>query len=327
MFSIRAAAMTLALFGAAAVAPASAQEDYPNRPVQILIPNAAGGPTDICARIMAEGMSKILGQSFVVDPRPGASGQIAARALMQADPDGYTLMMANTGSTSVGPIISDNPAYEPVKDVSVVSMVADVPILLVVRSDLGVNTVQELIDLIHKDPKAVTFGSSGVGQSTHMAAELFLALADATKDTVIIPTTGASQVTNDLASGTVQAMFASSGAFPLIESGVAKAIAIGSSERSPLIPEVPTIRESGLEAFNIDSWYALIARKDTPRPIIDKLNSAAVEVLNSEETRKRFADLNAAPIPATPEEGQKFLEDNISHWGTTLQRIRDSAAT
>jgi tripartite-type tricarboxylate transporter receptor subunit TctC len=317
--------MSLALLGAATTTPVLAEDGYPAAPVHVLIPNSAGGPTDIFARIMGEGMSKILGQSFVVDPRPGASGQIAARAMMQAEPDGYTLMMGNTGSTAVGPIISKNPAYDPVQDVSVISTIADVPIVLVVRTDLGVNTVQDLIDLIHKNPKGVTFGSSGVGQSTHMAAELFLALAGATKETVIIPTSGASQVANDLASGTVQAMFASSGAFPLIESGVAKAIAIGSAERSPLIPDVPTIRESGLEAFNINSWYALVARADTPPGVIDKLNAAAVQVLNSDETRKRFADMDAAPIPSTPQEGQSFLKNNIASWKDTIKRIQDAS--
>jgi tripartite-type tricarboxylate transporter receptor subunit TctC len=307
----------IAVLAVFALVGGAAAQDYPTRPIRIIVPNTAGGPTDVYARLLANQMQPILGQSVVVENRDGAGGQIASRATLAAEPDGHTLLMANTGSAAVTPTLYPNAGYSE-RDFVAISMVTRVPVLLVVRSDLGPRNVQELLALMRSNPRAVAFGSSGAGQSTHMASALFRLHAGT--DTVIVATRGASQAANDIAAGTTQAMFDTSTVLPLVRAGTLRALAVGQRVRSALLPDVPTVQEAGLEGFDITSWYALVARTGTPRPIVERLNATVVEILRRPEIREQLARMNAEAAPSTAEEAQAYIRAESANWAEIVRR-------
>jgi tripartite-type tricarboxylate transporter receptor subunit TctC len=300
--------------------PAAAQENFPDHAIRILVPNSAGGPTDVLARLIADEASKMLGQEVLVENRVGAAGQIAARAMLEAPADGYTLMMGNTGVACITPLLYSKAGYS-ADDFAAISMVTRIPIILVVRSDLPANSIQELMALMKSDPKAMKFTSPGVGQSTHMAAELFR-LAAGTKDqTIIVPTHGNSESLTDLLANTAQGMFDVFTTLPQIKNGTLKALGVAGSERSAILPDVPTMKESGLDNFNITSWYVMLAKAGTPPEVLDKLNKTVIEILKRPDVQERMAKLNSEADPTTSAEAQKYLVEERDNWKEILKRI------
>jgi tripartite-type tricarboxylate transporter receptor subunit TctC len=319
MFS-RLALFALLLMGLPVSLPAHAQENWPTRPIRILLANAPGGPTDVYARTLGEAMTAAWGQNVIIEPRAGAGGQIASRELLKSKPDGYTLMIGNTGATAVAPVLYQNPGYDPTKDFTAISIVTRAAFFLVVRSDVPAKNVHELVALMKQDPSKVKFGSPGIGQSTHMAAELLRLLAGTGDKTIIVPTSGSTQIANTMLAGDVQAMFDSTVSVPLVESGQFRALAVAGPKRSRVFPDVPTIAETGLDPFNITSWYVLLAPAGTPQPIIDKLNKITVDTLSRADVKERFQKMNAEADPTSPEVAQKYLASELDNWRSIIKR-------
>jgi tripartite-type tricarboxylate transporter receptor subunit TctC len=300
------------------ISGANAQDQYPHRPLRLLVPNAPGGPTDVFARFIAYEATPLLGQNIVVDNRGGAGGMIAMRALAGARPDGYTIALNNVGSVAVNPALHKDAGYVSDKDFMAISMITSIPIMLVVRSDLPVKTVDELVKMMRSKPKAVNFSSPGVGQSTHIGAVLLRSIAGS--DTVIVPTRSSAQAQTELLNGTAQAMFATATTLPMIKKGVLKALGVAGKERSPLLPDVPTFNEANLPDLNLTSWYVMQVPAATPKPIVDKLNAAVVQILKRADTRERFAGWNCQPSPTTPEEAQQFVGAELVRWRDAIKR-------
>lgn len=298
---------------------AVAQTAWPNRPLRFIIPSTAGGPTDVIGRILAEGIQKELNQTVIIDNRPGAGGKIGLRAVAQAQPDGYTFVIGNPGPVAVVGHTETNVGYDVVKDFEPVSMLMRVPVRLVVRSELPVRNVAELAALMKRDPKAVAFGSSGEGQSPHMAAQLLQNMTGV--NFLIVPYKGAPPAVNDLLGGSIQAMFDTTTTLPHVQTGRLRSLAIGSASRSPLMPQLPTMAEAGFPGFEISSWYVLLAPAKTPQAIIDRLNRVVRNTLESTESRAQLARLNADGIPSTPAETRNYIIAEVENWGNIVKRI------
>jgi tripartite-type tricarboxylate transporter receptor subunit TctC len=263
-----------------------------------------------------------LGQPLVIDNRSGGGGMIGFRLAARAEPDGYTLIMGNPGPVAIVPFTESHVGYDILRDFEAVSMVMIVPVMLVVRAEIPVRTPRELADYMRANPGAVAFGSSGPGQSPHMAAELFGRMADI--PVLISPYRGAAPAVTDLVAGTIQAMFDTTTALPHTQAGRLRALAIGSRVRSALMPDLPTMAEAGFPGFEISSWYPLFAPAGTPPEIIARLNAVVVRALNDPAARARLASMNAEAIPSTPAEARAFVEGQLANWGNIVRRIRGS---
>jgi tripartite-type tricarboxylate transporter receptor subunit TctC len=258
----------------------------------------------------------------VIDNRSGGGGMIGFRLVARAEPDGYTLIMGNPGPVAIVPYTESHVGYDILRDFEPVSMVMIVPVMLVVRAEIPVRTPRELADYMRANPGRIAFGSSGPGQSPHMAAELFGKMADVPM--LISPYRGAAPAVSDLVAGTIQAMFDTTTALPHTQAGRLRALAIGSRVRSTLMPDLPTMAEAGFPGFEISSWYPLFAPAGTPPEVIARLNAVVVKALNDPASRARLASMNAEAIPSTPAEARAFVEGQLANWGGIVRRIRSS---
>lgn len=301
---------------------AAAQAAWPNRPIRVIVPSSPGGPTDVVTRLIGDHVLAELGQPLVIDNRSGGGGMIGFRLAARAEPDGYTLIMGNPGPVAIVPYTESNVGYDILRDFEPVSMVMIVPVMLVVRAEIPVRTPRELADYMRANPGAIAFGSSGPGQSPHMAAELFGKMAGVPM--LISPYRGASPAVSDLLAGTIQAMFDTTTALPHTQAGRLRALAIGSRVRSTLMPDLPTMAEAGFPDFEISSWYPLFAPARTPPDIIARLNAVVVKALNDPASRTRLASMNAEAIPSTPAEARAYVEGQLTNWGNIVRRIRSS---
>ncbi|MFC7691932.1 Bug family tripartite tricarboxylate transporter substrate binding protein [Paeniroseomonas aquatica] len=299
-------------------APAWAQAPFPSRPVVMIVPGAPGGPTDVVGRILVQHMPALIGQPVVLDYRAGAGGQIGMRYVAAAAPDGHTLVTGNTGSVGINPSYYRDPGYDIARDFTPVSMLMIAPVSLVVRADLPVRTPAELVAHIRAAGGRFSFGSSGTGQSPHVAAELFRHAAGVEFE--IVPYRGSAGAVTDLIAGTVQAMFDSTTTIPHVRQGRLRALAVATPERSPLMPEVPTMAESGFAGFDISSWYVALAPTGTPPEAVAKLNAAMGEVLARPEAAERFAVFNAVPMRGSPGDAGAFLGRQLVYWREVLAR-------
>jgi len=296
-----------------------AQGIWPEKPIRVIVPSSSGGPTDLATRLISARVLAELHQPLLADPRPGAGGKIGLRLAAQAAPDGYTLVMGNPGPVAVVPNTERDIGYDILADFEPVSMVMRVPILLNVRADVPAKTVSELVALIRANPASINFGSSGVGQSPHIAAELFQDFIGV--KFVISPYKGAPPAVQDLLVGSIQAMFDTTTGLPLVRQGRLRTLAIGSRTRSALMPNIPTMAEQGFPGFEISSWYVLFAPAHTPQPIIRRLNKIVNDALNSAEVRAQLAAINAEPIPGSPEDTREFVRAELANWGNIVRRI------
>lgn len=297
-------------------APALAQDQYPSRPVRVLVGVAPGSTADVSLRILAQKLGQILNAQFVVENRTGGGTTIAAQAVAQAPKDGYTLMYGGSANT-VNATLSTNLSFDLVKDLDPIARIAMVPNILVAHPSLGVNSVSELIALAKSKPGEILFASSGVGTSPHLSAELFNLMAGI--KLMHIPYTGSSQAINDVITGRVPVMFTpASTALPQIRSKAVIALASTHASRTKLLPEVPTMAEAGLPGFETGVWNGLLAPAGTPRPIIDRLSQAANEAVKSEDVIKAFELNGIAAVGGTPEQMAGFIRSEIDKWAKVV---------
>ena len=306
----------LIVFGAVS---ASAQ-DYPAKPVRIIVSLAAGGMADIFARTAAQRLTEAGKQTFIVENRVGAGGNIGAEFAAKAAPDGYTVYMGFHGSNAINPVLyGAKLGFDPFKDFTPVILVARVPNVLVVHPSLPVKTVQELVALGRARPKALSYASQGIGSSGHMAGELFKITAKL--DIAHVPYKGAAPAIQDLMGGHVTVMFdIVSLALPHIRSGKMKALAVVGAQRVPVLAELPTMAESGLAAVEGGPWFGLFARSGTPRTIIDWLNREVANTFSSPEIRERFTAQGVVFDLGSPESFGAHVATEHERWKNVIQR-------
>ncbi|MFZ2157058.1 MAG: tripartite tricarboxylate transporter substrate binding protein [Bradyrhizobium sp.] len=302
-----------AAFGlAAAFNPAHAQT-FPNRVITLVIPFAPGGSTSIVGRVIADKMSEILGEKVVVDNRPGAGGTVGTKAVAKSDPDGYTIALGYTGTLAIGPSLYKNAGYDPRKDFAPIGLIGNAPNSLVVHPSFPAKSVAELVAYAKANPGKVNFGSAGAGTVSHITGEYFAASAGI--KLIHIPYKGTGPALTDLLGGHIPMAFAPIPAsHPNISAGKLRALAVTSATRSSLLPEVPTIAESGLPGFDASLYYGLVAPVGTPRPVIDKLNAALQAALASADVKKQLGLDGTEITPGSPEDYAAFIDKDEKKW-------------
>jgi len=306
-----------AMLAALALAGPATAASYPDKAVRVVVGFSAGGTTDVAARIIAKELGDDLGESFVVENKPGAGSNIGAELVARAKPDGYTLYMVAVTST-INQTLYKNLSFDIVKDFSPIALVIKVPNILVVNPSLPVKNVQELVSYLKAHPGKVSFASSGSGTSIHMAGELFKLRAGV--DIVHIPYKGSAPAMTDLIGNQVQMMFDNMpSAWPHVQAGKLRALAVTTAERSATAPEIPTMMESGFDKFDVSSWFGLIAPAGTPPEIIAKLNASVQKALAKPEVQQRFKDLGAVTARTTPAEFGAFIKSEVEQWGTVVK--------
>ena len=309
--------LALIALAACLCVPAAAQ-DYPNRPVTLVVPFPPGGSTNIVMRIIADKLSELLGQQIVVDNRAGAGGTVGTRSVAKSPPDGYTISLGYTGTLAVGPSLYPNVGYDPRKDFAAIGRVATAPNTLVVHPSFPAKSIAELIAYAKANPGKVNFGSAGVGTVSHIAGEYFA--SEAGIKLIHIPYKGTGPAITDLLGGHIPMAFAPIPAsHENAKSGNLRMLAVTSLTRSTLMPEVPTIAESGLPGYEAVLRYGLVAPAGTPRPIIEKLNAELNKALASDDVRKRLALEGAEPLPGTPEDYAADIDREETQWAKVVK--------
>jgi len=311
------AAVVAAVLAGATAHPARAQ-DYPNRPITLVVPFAPGGSTSIVARIVADKLSEALGQQIVVENRPGAGGTVGTRGVAKSPPDGYTLLLGYTGTLAIGPTLYPNAGYDPRKDFAPIGMIGNAPNSLVVHPSFPAKSVKELVDYAKANPGKVSYGSAGVGTVSHVAGEYFATAAGV--KLIHVPYRGTGPAVADLIGGHIPMAFAPIPAtHGPVSQGQLRGLAVTSAKRSTLVPDLPTIVEAGIPNFEASLHYGLVAPAGTPRPIIDKLNQALRTVVTSDEVKKRLATDGAEPTPGTPEEYAADIDQEETRWSAVVK--------
>lgn len=287
------------------------QSNYPNRPIRLIIPFTPGGVTDTSGRYIAEQLSLKLGQQVIADNKPGASGNIGTQMVASAEPDGYTLLLGYAGTLSINPSLFEKVPFDSVKDFAPIGKIGDAILILVANNDFPGKTLSDVIAISKKDPNGLSYGTSGSGGTPHIAGELFKQKTGA--NLVHVPYKGGGQALLDLLGGNIPLVYtAVAGANQYVATGRIRAIAVSSARRSPSMPDVPTFIESGVKDFVIDDWVGLLAPAKTPKPIINKLNQALNEILNSPEGKAKLLSMGIFATPGTPEKfGEQIKGDLI----------------
>ena len=291
---------------------------YPNRPIKMLVGFGAGGGTDIAARIMAQKMSEIVGQSIVVENRTGASGMIAAEDEAKSAPDGYTLMMGSQTTYAVAPNLYRKVTLDPAKDFSGVAMTGASPLVLVVNPSFAAHSVKDVIAMAKSDPGKINFGTGGLGTTPHMTAELFQYVAGIKM--VHVAYRGEAPAINDLLAGQIPLMFANlSAVMGNLKAGTVRALAVTGAHRSPSAPDIPTVAEAALPGFEAETWWGIVAPAGTPHAVLAKLNAAARKALADDDTKKRFAELGMTNGGSSPEELDAYIKSEIAKWSKVIK--------
>ncbi len=311
-----------ALFGLSALQPAAAAEaaaDFPSHPITIVVPFAPGGSNDTLARLVGRDLEKKWKQPIVVDNRTGAGGNLGALAVARAEPDGYNLVMGSIGTHATNTFLYKNMPYDTAKDFQPVTLVAKVDLVLVVHPSVPVHSVAELIAYAKANPGKLDYASGGNGSSQHLAGELFKNLAGV--DMVHVPYKGSGNAIADLLGGQVKVMIAD---MPLVAShikeGTLRALAVGSAVRSPAI-DVPTLAEAGVKGYEAYAWYGLFAPAETPREIVDKLNTEVAALLKDPANQTFLRDLGAVPVGDTPDQFEAFQKAEMDKWGPLVKSL------
>jgi len=307
----------LALVGQA-TGPAQAQ-DFPTRTVRLVVAFPPGGPTDFVARLLADKLKSLLGQTVIIENKPGANGAVGAEYVANADPDGYTLFFTTVGAVAITPHMRASKAgYDPITSFAPITLLVRNTTVLVVRPDLPINSVKELTAMAKDKPDAIPFASTGIGSMPHLALELFQSAAGV--KFLHVPYRGAAPALTDLLGGQVQALFADAPVLmPHIQAGKLKPLAAASGSRNEALPQVPTLAELGFSDTTADNWYGLLAPARTPRPIVLKLNAAVTSALNDPEVRAKLIGSGAIPAPTTPEEFGTILKNELDRWGAVIR--------
>ncbi len=291
---------------------------YPNRPIRLIVPFPPGGGTDIVARAIVVKLAEGWGQQIIIDNRGGAGGVIGADTVAKSTPDGYTLLFGTPGALVINPLLNSKLPYDAMRDFAPVSLLALNPQLLAVHNSLPVNTVKELIALAKAQPGKLNYASVGEGTPNHLAMELFKSMTGT--DMVHVPYKGAAPAVTDLVGGHVQLMFnPMPPLLPHVKSGRLKALAVGGTQRSSALPDVPTVAEAGVPGYEYVTWYSIVAPAKTPRAIINKLNARLAAVLVMPDVAQRLSVQGAEPRASTPEELTRFMQDDTRRLGGIIR--------
>ena len=313
-------AVTL-LSATTALLPATAHaQDYPTKPIKLVVPFPAGGPADFFSRTLGSGLGTELGQQVVLENRTGAGGSTGIDAVAKSPPDGYTIGLSSGSVLSAIPFMTTKFPFDWQKDLALLTLVARVREVLVVHPSVGVNTLQELVAYARANPRKISFGSAGTGTFTHMAVELLK--LEAKIDLVHVPYRGAAPAVNDLLGGHIQMIVLDVPVLlPHIRAGKVKALAVTSASRTAALPDVPTTAEAGFKTVLSDNWYGLVAPAGLPADVEDKLRRAATTTLRSAELKKHFDTQDAVPSPTTPAEFAAFVKAEQAKWGPVVTTI------
>jgi tripartite-type tricarboxylate transporter receptor subunit TctC len=309
---------SLVCAAAFAATPATVRADtYPTKPIRIVVGYAAGGATDVIARIVGQKLAEELGQPVVVENRPGAGASIGSDFVAKSAPDGYTLFMGTIANT-INTTLYRRLPFDFERDFAPISLVATVPNVMVVNPSVPAKTVQEFIALAKAKPNEIYFASSGSGSSIHLSGELFNMVAGVKM--VHVPYKGSAPAVIDLMGGQVQAMFDNlSSSLPHVKAGKLRALAVTSATRSPAAPDIPTMAEAGLPDCEVLSWFALMAPAKTPQPIIDRLNAATVKLLGQDDVKQKLDAIGADPAPSTPQELGALIRSETAKWAKVVE--------
>ena len=298
-------------------------QNYPARPLRLIVPTAPGGGTDFTGRLVAAKLSETMGQQVVVENRGGGGGSVGADNAAKATADGYTLLLGSIATHAVNPALYKKLPYDHLKDFAPVSLIGTVPNALVVHPSVPVKSMQEFITYAKANPGKINYGSSGVGSPPHLSMELLRSMTGI--NLVHVPYKGAGPALADLLGGQVQAMCTSlAGLINFVKSGRVRALGVTTAKRNPQLPDVPTIVESGVPGYEVTIWYAVFAPVATPKAIVDKLNAEMVKALNSSEMKERMALQGMDPAPSTPAELTAFVKVETAKWA---KAAKDSGAT
>lgn len=295
-----------------------AQSDYPTRAVRVIVPFPPGGATDIVARAVAAQLQAELGQPFVVDNKAGASGNLGMGEAVRSAADGYTLVLGAPQTLTINPQLFANLSFNPQKDLAPIVVVASVPNVLLVGNNVPAKSVQELIALAKQKPGKLNYGSSSIGGTPHLSAELFKYMTGTS--ILHIPYRGSAPALQDLIGGQIDMMFDNLPAsLPHIRSGAVRALAVTTLKRSPAAPELPTMNESGVKGFESEGWFALLAPAGTPQPILDRINTAVNKALGTPEFRERLQNAGAEPVGGSIEDFKNRIAQETQRWANVIK--------
>jgi len=295
-------------------------QQYPSKPVRFVVPYAAGGATDLIARVIGERLSAHLGQPFVIDNRPGAATLLGAQLVAKAEPDGYTLLMATSTTLAINASLYKNLPYDPVKDFAPISLAIQHPFVLLVDPKLPVHNVKELVALAKSKPGQLAYASGGSGSFPHLAMALFQAMTGI--DVIHVPYKGSAPALTDLMGGQVAMIFDNT-ALTYVKSGKIRALAVTTKDRLSVMPDVPTLQEAGVPGYELAAWQGVIAPAGTPRPVVDKLNANIVQLLREPETIARLTGDGGQIITSTPDQFASYIKSEI---GRFAKIVKDSGA-
>jgi tripartite-type tricarboxylate transporter receptor subunit TctC len=296
---------------------AAAADPYPSKIVRMIVPYSAGGTGDNIGRAVGAKMSETLGQNIIIDNKPGAGGNIGAEATVRSPPDGYTIVMAATSLAS-NPSLQRKMPYDPVKDLIAIAECCEVPMVLVVHPSLPIKTIKEFIAYAKAHPGKLNFASSGIGTTSHLAGELFKVLTGV--DITHVPYKADAQALPDLLAGQVNTMFMfQTSALPHVKTGKLRAVAVSTTKRSAMFPDLPTIAEGGVKDYEISGWFGLFAPAGTPKEIVNKLADAAIKAVESPALKERLQEQGAVPSTKGPEQFAAFFKGEVQKWAKVVK--------
>jgi len=297
---------------AAGTLPAAAADNYPSRPIRVIVPQSAGGSTDVAARVLTDRLTEVFRQNIVVDNRPGAGSLNGTETVAKAAPDGYTLLII-AASLSITPALQSNLPFDPVRDFAPITQIVDLPHIVTVTPSLAAKSLGELVALLKAKPGQITAGFSGIGTSTHLAIELFQHMSQTKM--LLVPYKGGAPAMTALLSGEVQVNFAtSSTGIPHIRSGKLRGLAVTGAKRSAAIPELPTVAEVGVKGYQHASWVGMLAPAKTPKPVIDRLHAESVKILARDDIRKSFLRQGMEAEGNSPQEFAAAIVREVDQW-------------
>jgi tripartite-type tricarboxylate transporter receptor subunit TctC len=315
---LRKLAVAVTLIVSLVVSVAARAADYPTRPVTLVVAFTPGGPSDVLSRIVGKQLEKILGQTFIIDNRPGGAGNIAAEVVAHAAPDGYTLLMGNNSILATNGALFKKLNYDAEKDFAPISMIGTQPNILVVNPSLPVQSMADLIALAKASPGKLNYANSGYGAAAHLSAELFK--AEAHVDIVAVSYKGAAPALQDVIAGHVQLMFATSASvIGHIKAGTLRPLAVTTIRRTSLMPELATVAELGLPGFDATTWHGLVAPAGTPKEVVEALHAATVKALADPDTRRALADLGVEIVGSSPAEFSAYIAREIPKWTAVVK--------
>jgi len=307
------------VIAAFAATPNASAVDYPVRPIKLVVPYAAGGPTDVLGRLVADYLGRDLKQTVIVENKPGAQGAIGAEAVARADPDGYTLFVAAGSIIVLNPMLYKKLSYDPVKDFRMLALVTDLPVVMEVHPSVPAKTVAEFVAYAKQNPGKLNFGSAGTGGTIHLAGEMFKQMAGI--EMTHVPYKGAGPALTDLLSGNIQVMFDSMGtALPPVKAGLLRPLAVSSTQRSPDLPDVPTIAESGYPDYAVSVWYGIVAPSKLPDEIAQKIRASLDRALNDDTFRASLEKIGFPVFrPRSAAAITEFIDADRARWSAVLR--------